>query len=302
MIFVCVGVQKISSYDFVNICILFLLVIMFLKFIMRKIKISNSDSKNAMTFSRGVVYNENTLINNYCIVRYFKDERIVVIDNPKLRKNSILRAFVLDKNNFENIDAWWLDICSVFDYYTYFDSLLSFVDKAYRRLNIVFLDSEEKFEVVKGMEEFLSHYMNKKTPITHRNKNGKNYKIDLGVKGEPITVNFSDLKKQEVKLQKKNEDPNNVVNFKDLKIGKKIYINSADAETISILPGINIIKAKRLVSYRDVHGAFKDKEEFIAVCGAKEHFREKIMEMITLEKYTQVVPNTQSSYSARIVD
>ena len=67
--------------------------------------------------------------------------------------------------------------------------------------------------------------------------------------------------------------------------GKKVYVNYDDALTISALPGINIVKAKKLVEYRNIHGFFKDKNDFVNVSEAKEHFHNKILGMISVIKY-----------------
>ncbi|MBD5403361.1 helix-hairpin-helix domain-containing protein [bacterium] len=80
----------------------------------------------------------------------------------------------------------------------------------------------------------------------------------------------------------------------------KIDINTADAAAISILPGINIVGAKKIVEYRDLNGLFKNVDDFIKVSGVKEHFIEKIKTMVFAGK-PEVKQNNDEDYG-RIVD
>ena len=53
-------------------------------------------------------------------------------------------------------------------------------------------------------------------------------------------------------------------------------INSATAEEISKLPGINIVLAKRIVKYRDLKGKISSKEELYREFKIKEHFQKEL--------------------------
>lgn len=291
--------SKIVSYKFASLLTLIFFAIIILKSILFRIKVARI-SKGVNSVSKDLVYNNNTLTNSYCVVRYIKNEKIIVIDNPKHKDRPILRAFIIDKKIEDNIESCWNDICSMYDTYTYFDSLLSYIDKSSKKVAIIFLDSNEKLKLVSELTDFLPKDEKNKPVIVKPKSNI--IKSSLETKGAPIVVNFSDLKVHEVKIPKEVGNPQNVTNLKDLKRGKKIYINYADADTISILPGINIVRAKKIVAHRNIHGMYKTKEDFISVSGVKEHFIKKILEMISLEKYDPELVDDGTANYARIVD
>lgn len=64
---------------------------------------------------------------------------------------------------------------------------------------------------------------------------------------------------------------------------KVIDINSADEKDIARLPGINIITAKRIIKYREEHGAIKDLEELCREFKIKPHFKSQIEQQITFK-------------------
>lgn len=63
---------------------------------------------------------------------------------------------------------------------------------------------------------------------------------------------------------------------------KVIDINNADENEISTLPGLNIVTAKKIIRYRDLHGGFQTKKEFYAVAKIKERYLERIESKIIL--------------------
>lgn len=236
------------------------------------------------------VFNNNTLTNSHCIVRYFPGRKIVVMDNPLLKDKSALRAFIVDKTNHESISNCWKEICSVYDGYTYLDTLFSFIDKASGRLSIMFLNHAEGKFAVEGMEEFIPQ-SEKKSVRVERNDNPRIAgKIEQMAKKGQIVVGFDDLQQQQIPEETKVSDGENVVNMQDLADNSdKIDVNLANAQTISELPGINIIMAKKIIEYRNLNGFFKNKDEFINLSGVKDHFKDKILSMITVEKSSAVI-------------
>ena len=271
-------------------------------------KIFSKKAKSEYLFFNGIksvpkefVFNDNTLSNHHCIVRYFQNEKIIVMDNPVSKVHEFLRAFIVDNTNNENLDDCWREICSVFDGYTYLDSLFSFIDKASGRLGMIFLTSEEDKYTVDGMEEFLPKIQKKEPPI----RKPKNEKLAQKIanpddKGQ-ILVDFEDLKKQNITAKEK-EKPEDVVDMEDLTDSDKINVNFADIHTISELPGINIVMAKRIVEYRNIKGFFKSKDEFLDITGVKSHFRNKISEIITVKKSSFTAPNKLENETERTVD
>ena len=233
------------------------------------------------------VFNNETLSNSHCIVRNFPGRKIVVMDNPLSSEKQTLRAFVIDKTNHESIANCWNDICSVYDGYSSLDNLFSFIDKASGRLNIMFLSQAEGRFAVEGMEDFLPK-QEKSPEILPKQESLTAQKIEQSAKKGQIIVEFEDLHTQNVIPEKKKADDKSVVNMQDLANSDKIDVNLANAQTISELPGINIVIAKKIVEYRNINGFFKSKEEFINISEVKEHFKKKILSMITVEKSSAV--------------
>ena len=66
---------------------------------------------------------------------------------------------------------------------------------------------------------------------------------------------------------------------------EQLDINSATEKEITSLPGVNIVAAKKVIHYRDIHGGFKTREEFFKVAKIKEHFIEKIKPQIVVRDY-----------------
>lgn len=248
-----------------------------------------------------LVFNNSTLSNKHCIVRYFSNNKIVVMDNPTSKGNQTLRAFIVDKTNHENVDNCWKEICSVYDEYTYLDTLFSFIDKASGRLNMLFLSPNENSFKIDGMEEFMPKKMVKSVPTPKVNNEKLAKKIEQSALQGQIVVDFNDLQKQKIMTSESKESAKDVVDMQDLSGSDKIDINLANAQTISELPGINIIMAKKIVEYRNLNGFFKNKEDFLNISEVKSHFRDKISAMITVEQ-SFYVPSKEEANSERIVD
>lgn len=250
-----------------------------------------------------LVFNNNTLSNKHCIVRYFPRNKIVVMDNPASKGNQTLRAFIVDKTNHENVDNCWKEICSVYEEYTYLDTLFSFIDKASGRLNMLFLSPNESNFKIEGMEEFMPEKKVKPVPTQKINNEKLAKKIEQSVVQGQIVVDFNDLQKQKIITSENKDTSKDVVDMQDLSGSDKIDINLANAQTISELPGINIIMAKKIVEYRNLNGFFKSKEDFLNISEVKSHFRDKILAMITVEQSSSVLSKKEKEAgSERIVD
>lgn len=61
-----------------------------------------------------------------------------------------------------------------------------------------------------------------------------------------------------------------------------VNINSADADTLTALPGIGRVLAERIVAYRRQNGSFRAIEEITKVEGIGEKKAEAILELITV--------------------
>lgn len=61
-----------------------------------------------------------------------------------------------------------------------------------------------------------------------------------------------------------------------------VNINTADADTLTALPGIGRVLAERIVAYRQQNGPFRAIEEITEVEGIGEKKAEAILELITV--------------------
>lgn len=61
-----------------------------------------------------------------------------------------------------------------------------------------------------------------------------------------------------------------------------VNINTADADTLTALPGIGQVLAERIVAYRQQNGSFRAVEEIMKVEGIGEKKAEAILELITV--------------------
>lgn len=79
---------------------------------------------------------------------------------------------------------------------------------------------------------------------------------------------------------------------------EKININLADENDFAKLPGISVIIAKKIIKYRDLHGGFKDKEDFYNQLKLKPHFKKQIDDIIIFESDN----NYDNESDERIID
>lgn len=241
----------------------------------------------------------NTLSNVHCIAKYFPaQKKIVVMDQPESRLKTELRTFEVSKENVGNVDKVWHDICSVFDEYTFFDTLFSYIDKNSGILRLTFIH-RKKEEIVDKTVESTHNY-------THKEPEYAPDAVVYSEYGEPL-VNIDKLDKKSTKDESTKAESNannDLVEMNDILHTEdgKIDVNVANAEKLSALPGINIVKAKRIVEYRNINGFFKTKEDFCKVAGLKDHFIEKIKDIITVDRSSKAIVENPRLNNERIVD
>lgn len=63
----------------------------------------------------------------------------------------------------------------------------------------------------------------------------------------------------------------------------KIDINGADADTLTMLPGIGPVLGQRIVDYREAHGPYTDPEQLLQVQGIGPKTLEGLQDYITWE-------------------
>ena len=91
--------------------------------------------------------------------------------------------------------------------------------------------------------------------------------------------------KPRVEVQNVEEEP---VKFN---MNSRIDINTASAEKIAELPGINIVLAKRIVKYRDLKGGIKNEKELFNEFNIKEHFQKELKGLIVFTNFSKLDKN-----------
>lgn len=244
------------------------------------------------------VKDKNTLGNVHCVAKYFPtQQKIVVMDHPDSKIKTELRSFEVSKENVGDVDKVWSDICSVFDQYTFFDTLFSYIDKNSGVLRLKFIYRAERTpkEVSKEVENQKDFVQPE--PV---------YKAEalvLSEYGDPL-VNIEYLDKKDHKDNLNVDNYNEFIEMNEILKPEegKIDVNIANTEQLAELPGINIVKAKKIVEYRDKNGFFKTKDDFCQIAGIKEHFKEQIKELITVDKTSKIIVENPRIPRERIVD
>lgn len=72
-------------------------------------------------------------------------------------------------------------------------------------------------------------------------------------------------------------------NSSNVKLNKKININTAFTADLMLLPGIGEVTAERIIEYREENNGFKKTDELLKIKGIGEKKFEKLKEFITVE-------------------
>lgn len=302
--FIVVGIGYFSlhcvSAQLANFALAVFLVLLIPFFILRYIYLNNFYKYSINIVSKQFVANKNTIRNEHCTVMYSPDEKIIVMDNAPDRTHA-KRMFTLTKNKL-NINKAWNRVCRIFDSFVSLDSLAAFYsydtkvdiitleakvpprperkrvsqDKVYEEPKFVELDNIQADPYAKG--------------TNLPNDKGASYvNIDNIQEQKP----FVPAQEKEIEYSGMGELMNNSPN--------KINVNTATSSELSILPGINIVMAKKIVEYRDKNGYFNSVEDFFSAANVKEHFVEKIKPLITVE-IPQENHDEDDTYEGRIID
>lgn len=243
------------------------------------------------------VKDKNTLGNVHCVAKYFPTQhKIVVMDHPDSKIKTELRSFDVSRENVADVEKVWQDICSVFDQYTFFDTLFSYIDKnsGVLKLKFIYRTQRPKREINNEVEDY-----NMPPPEPVYNAEA----LVLSEYGDPL-INIDNLDKKDNLNSKQIEDYDEFVEMDDILKPEdgKIDVNIANTEKLATLPGINIVKAKKIVEYRDKNGFFKTKDDFCKIADVKDHFIEQIKDMITVDKTSKVIVENLRIPKERIVD
>lgn len=254
--------------------------------------------------AKNLVFDKHTIYNGHCTVKYTPDERIVILENVADSKNE-KRTFTLSKANQVKINKCWYDICNLFDSYTAFDTLEKFFEMD-TNIKVVKIKSKVKEDIAKKPKTINIDTTGNDPKFTNMEDiTPDNFGLTASAtKYVENFVNMNNIEKQESKSEANTAQPE-FVNMEDaLSAGpnKQININIATAGEIAILPGINIVMAKKIVEYRNINGTFKSVDDFIKVANVKEHFVEKIKKMINLSVPAEKKDSGNDDDSGRIVD
>ncbi len=245
------------------------------------------------------VVNQNTIKNDHCTVMYAPDEKIIVMDNEPDKRRA-KRMFTLKKGNI-NINKAWNRVCRVFDSFITLDSLASFYSYD-TKIDIITLESKIPTPVKKSVNIDTSNSGPKFVDMNNIQADPYSKGTENPNVAGAAFVDMGNIQEQKPVTEREEQAPE----FHELDAimansSKKIDVNNVTASELAILPGINIVMAKKIIEYRDANGLFKNFDDFIKVANVKEHFVEKIKPMVVFGEAQK--PNEDDEYSeGRIVD
>ncbi len=294
------AIMLILSPQKANFMLALLLILAIPALILRHIFMDKLYKYSINMVSKQFIIGNNALSNEHCTVKYTPDEKIVVVDNF-VTKNHGKRMFTLKKGSV-NINKAWNRLCRVYDSFISLDSLAAFFSYD-TKVDIITLENKLKEEK-----------KSKEISIDATNQGPKFVEL-AGIQPDPYVngtnvpnaagasfVNIDKLQEQKPYVKPEEKAPE----FSELgdilsTSSNKIDVNFATPSEIAILPGINIVKAKKIVEFRDKNGLFKDVNDFLKVAEIKEHFVDKIKPMIVAGKPAEPNDNSDTDYG-RIVD
>jgi len=245
----------------------------------------------------------NTLANSHCTVKFFPKDKLIAMDNRPDRNNH-KQMFTLKRGGKININKAWSNICRVFNEGTNIVALALLLDIDQK--DIVVLESRTNTSTVPEKKQI---------NITSSNLGPKFVDIekitpDPYVKGTEFPneggkdfVNIDGLNEVKPTVERFQPEPefvdmNSVVD----KVSVTVDINFAQAAELALLPGINIVKAKKIIDYRNKNGLFNSIDEFIAAAEVKSHFVSKIKQMAVLNTSKPNDGDNDDNYEGRIID
>lgn len=221
----------------------------------------------------------NALRNQNCMVQYFPNDKLIVMDN--LKDDALGKRTFTIKKQAVDVDNYWFKICRIFNKYATLDSLAAFCRRD-TQVDIITLSSGQKQagDAVPKKKKVIDSDAYNRSPETYRPQ------VKM-----PEVANFNELKQPQNVTKAEDEAVyvEDFLNMSDImqQSASKVNINTATASEIAMLHGINIAIAKKAVEYRDLNGGFKSVDEFLQVAEVKEYFIPKIKEMITLDGASQ---------------
>lgn len=264
--------------------------------------VQNEYYKRSINFvNKQFVLRHNTLHNDQVTIIYTPDEKIVVMDNFTDKRRA-KRMFSLNKKDID-INKAWNRACKVFDSFMTLESLEQFYSYD-TNINVITLEMPDS--AYKKKPEVTITKSNQGPKFVEMEKiqpdNFSNDANRVANDGSQF-VDMKNIQEQKQYVPNETETPKFKEMGEILDFGaNKIDVNFATASEIAILPGINIVGAKKIVEYRDLNGLFKSEDDFFAVANVKDHFVKKIKSMIIIGKPSDK-PISDDGYSdGRVVD
>ncbi len=265
------------------------------------------DNKNSIKNVRlSLVKGLDTIGNAHCTVKFAPDDKLIVMEN--IPRNNQKQMFTLLKKDGYKVNKLWSEVCRIFDDYSNVRTLSLLLDVP--NSQIVTLESKARPIETPPKPQTSARQIN----IDNSNIGPKFVEMGaivpdrFGVggnvqnKGSEDFVNLDNINKANPVTERTQQEPE-FVEMKDAfaVTSTKIDVNSVQAPELAVLPGINIVQAKKLVEHRNINGLFKSVEEFIQVANVKPHFVSKIKSMIVANSINNN-SNDDDNYEGRIVD
>ena len=246
-------------------------------------------------------FNKNTIRNDRCTITYTPCHKIVVMDNLANNRGE-KRMFTLTKRDI-NINRSWHKICRIFDEYTGLDALEAFFNLE-TFVNTIVIESPKtiKKEPTKQINTNKTQQNTESIEMDKIKPDPYTKNTNIPNTAEQEFVNIDKIQEAKQIVEQKQQTPD-FVDFGDIfeKTSNKINVNTATASEISILPGINIVMAKKIIEHRNTKGLFNNENEFLEIAEVKEHFVEKVRSMITTAQSAKQ-NNNDDFDEGRIVD
>mgnify|MGYP002535549458 CR=1 FL=1 len=243
----------------------------------RKILIEKSYKDSILEVNKQFVLGRDTIANTHCTVKVFPNNKLIVMENIPDSQNKKSMFTITSKEKYK-VNKCWSNVCRVFD----FDSNV---------FALAFLLDVPKDKIIR-----IESTVKQNTLPESKQINIDNSKV--GPKFDGV-IDFSAA----VALNSTGSKGANVVKSHDLSSPvHNVDVNSATADEIAVLPGINIVQAKKIVESRDKYGLFNSEEDFFNRANIKDFFVEKLRPMIIIRKDTQHPENNDGEEQSRIVD
>lgn len=292
------------SDQFANFCLAVFCVLLIPGLFLRNIFMDSLYKGSINLVSKRFVFNQNTIRNEHCTVKYTPDVKLVVMENISNRKKET-RTFTLRKEDRVNVNKCWNEVCKIFDSFINIDSLASFLSYD-AKINIVTIpsivekvttttnDDDIKIDSTNVGPKFIE--MGSIQPDTY--SKGLEHQRAFDEK----FVNIDNINPAQKSKEREEAAPVFIDMSEALDKGpNKIDINNDGADEIAVLPGINIVMAKKIVEYRASNGLFKNADDFIKIANVKEHFIPKIKSMIIVGE-PKKIDNGGDDDQGRVVD